>query len=340
MVAAAPTLVRANPRGWLRDARFDLAFVVGVLAIAGAMTAIAGRSRPLFVAVLTVDLWVFAYPHVASTYTRLALDRASVREHRLLLFALPPLVLLGTAGLAFWGGAVALNTLYFHWQSFHYTKQSYGIARAYARAGGVAPDGDRLSDFVVLAVPFAGVLHRVAEHQPIFYATGWWCPPLPAFTGPLAVAGATIATAVWVARALARWRAGRLSVGHALFVGSHLAVSLAAYVLIPDITLGWLLVNVWHNLQYLLFVWAWQRRRFARGVEAERPLASWLAQPGRAAYFLGACVLLGGVFYRALGYALTPFAAAALPVILIAHQTVNFHHYLVDAFIWRARKAA
>jgi hypothetical protein len=27
-----------------------------------------------------------------------------------------------------------------------------------------------------------------------------------------------------------------------------------------------------------------------------------------------------------------------LPLVLVTHQTVNFHHYIVDAVIWRSRR--
>ena len=93
--------------------------------------------------------------------------------------------------------------------------------------------------------------------------------------------------------------------GHTLYVLSHVVITVVSYVAISEVTRGWLLINIWHNAQYLLFVWAHNAREFRVGVDPARPLLSRLS-----------------------------------PVVLIGHMAVNFHHYLVDAVIWRSRRAA
>ena len=40
-----------------------------------------------------------------------------------------------------------------------------------------------------------------------------------------------------------------------------------------------------------------------------------------------------------LGQATSRLAWQVLPIFLVCHQAVNFHHYLVDAVIWRRRVA-
>jgi hypothetical protein len=32
--------------------------------------------------------------------------------------------------------------------------------------------------------------------------------------------------------------------------------------------------------------------------------------------------------------------AAALPLVVVAYQVINFHHYVVDSVIWKVRKKA
>jgi hypothetical protein len=32
------------------------------------------------------------------------------------------------------------------------------------------------------------------------------------------------------------------------------------------------------------------------------------------------------------------FEAVVLPIALIVYQTINFHHYIVDALIWKLRR--
>jgi hypothetical protein len=333
--------VATAPADWLRDVRFDLALIVGVLALALALGGAAFASPALFGVVLALDVWLLAYPHVASTFTRIAFDREGVRAHRFLLFGAPPLVFAATAGAFALGGAALLNTIYFHWQSWHYTRQSYGIARAYHRSAGVDPANDRLSDLVVFAFPLWGLLHRAHQQPGRFYAAPLWMPPAPRPLVVIAGALALGALALWIVRHLRARRAGRpRSRGQALFVLSHVIITAVSYLAIPDITRGWLFINIWHNAQYLLFVWAMNARRFERGVDPRRPFLSRLCQPEHAVRYALVCLGLSAAFYFGLNQATGSLSWQVLPLALICHQTVNFHHYIVDAVIWRSRRPA
>ena len=44
--------------------------------------------------------------------------------------------------------------------------------------------------------------------------------------------------------------------------------------------------------------------------------------------------------YGALNRVIGWMAASTLPLMLIAYQTINFHHYVVDSVIWKVRKPA
>ncbi|MCA9714767.1 MAG: hypothetical protein H6713_27940 [Myxococcales bacterium] len=331
---SAATLGGAPP-AWLRGPSFDLALIVGVLALALVMGGLACASPELFLSVLLVDLWLLAYPHVASTFTRIAFTREDVRRRWFLLFALPPLVLLGTATVAGVGGVMALSSLYFFWQSWHYTRQSYGIARAYHRRSG-APGRDRLGELVVYAFPLWGVLRRAHQDPGQFYGAPLWCPPVPAIAVQLAGALAALALVAW---ALQHARAPRRRGPGSLFIASHVLITVISYRVFDDITQGWLFINIWHNAQYLLFVWASNARRFAGAEPPQRFLAR-LCQPEHALRYALVCVGLSTAFYLALGQAIALVTWAALPVLLVVHLSVNFHHYLVDAVIWRAPRRA
>ena len=340
VVAARDLAVRgdagARPKGWLRSAAFDVGFVGGVLLVALAMGGVATVHPGLFGAVLVLDFWLLAYPHVASTYTRVAFDRHSARRHWFLLLGLPPLVVLGTAGTAAVGGAVLLNTVYFYWQTFHYTRQSDGIARAYRRARGeTSPGRDLLDDAVVYGFPIVGVLHRCAQRPAAFYGAPFHVPPVSG--AMVLVVGAMVAAAfvLWCVKRALALRAGAPVLGGMLHVLSHVVVTLVAFVLVEEVTRGWLFINIWHNAQYLGFVWAMNARRFAGGVEPDRRFVSWLSQKENVLFYAVVCLFGGGAFYLLLGQATDALPRTVLPLVLVAHLSVNFHHYLVDAVIWR-----
>ena len=71
---------------------------------------------------------------MVSTYTRMCFDADSLRRRGWMIYALLPAVCatVTIVGVAF--GVGLLATVYLHWQWFHYTRQSYGIAQACHRA--------------------------------------------------------------------------------------------------------------------------------------------------------------------------------------------------------------
>ena len=105
-----------NPYGWLRDARFDLTLIVGVAALALASGAIVVAEPGLFPLVLFADLWLLGYQHVVSTFTRLAFDGESFRQHRFLVLGLPVVVLVAVFAAAWAFGGWILATTYLYWQ--------------------------------------------------------------------------------------------------------------------------------------------------------------------------------------------------------------------------------
>jgi len=319
-------------RAWLRTPSYDLILIAGVFTCAILLGSIATVSYNLFMLVVYADFWLLAPPHVISTYTRIAFDRTSAKRYWFLLAGLPPLVLIATASLAWVGGAIALNTLYFIWQTWHYTRQSHGIARAYRRTALPGISGhDHLTEFVIFGVPTWGILHRAYQQPVEFFGNPIWCIELPEVL--ITAMGFVVLCVVltWFCR-LAFFRN---QVGHNLFVISHVAITIVGYYLIDDITFGWLFINIWHNAQYLLFVWAYNNRRFRAGIEDAHPIISWMSQSGREYHYAYICVGLGVVFYCLLMAGASLITWQVLPMILIAYQTVTFHHYIVDSVIWR-----
>lgn len=335
-------MVTSRRDGWLALYDRDLGMIGGVLLISLGLGTVANARHGWFAAVIWVDFWLIAYPHVGSMWTRIVYDRESARRHVVLWAALPPLVLMATASLAHFGGALVLNTLYWHWQTFHYTRQSYGIARAYRWAGVGAgpsdrpagPPSGRLTDAVVFAFPIWGWLHRSAQGSTNFFGGPLWLPTVP---DALANGAGGLAIGLLVAWC---WSARRLSAREVAFVVSHVLVTYLSYVAVSEITRGWIFVNIWHNAQYILFVWVRNTERFEGFTAARPPSVAWLCQPrswiAYAAVVLGASTI-GFALLGATVDGLAPWAGGAglIGAGLVMHQSLNFHHYIVDAVIWR-----
>lgn len=324
---------------WLRSRDFDLAFILGIPSVSLATIAIILQAPQLFWTVLAVDLWVFGYHHVIATYTRLCFDRQSFRNSRFLIFGLLPMVAIATGAVAMLVGVWAIVSIYFYWQWFHYGRQSWGISRAYRgkERGALYEDGP-IDQAIFWSWPVFGMLYRSHQDPGTFIGL-----PLATFPVPhAAVLAAGLATAAltgyWVARRVRAWSLGRLSAAHTLYMLTHFMVFGVFYVLVDDVTYGWLGINIWHNAQYILFVWLYNTRRFKDGVDPEARLLSYISQPNRLWLYLLTCLGITGLVYLGLLGTLEAVLVSSLSGTVVLYQIVNFHHYVVDATIWKVRK--
>lgn len=324
---------------------FDRLFLFGTVAVALILGALATISPTMFVTVVLVDIWLFANPHVIATYTRMAFDKNHIKKHWFLIFCLPPIVFVLVTMVALAYELGGLFTLYFIAQTYHVTRQSFGIARAYRRADPQAVEPDYLSESLIYLFPLWGLLHRCAAAPDSFYGYPIHLPPVSSALSDATGLVATLLLIGWLYRQISLALAGRLNTGHSLFVASHLFITSVAYLWATDITSGWLVLNIWHNLQYLMFVWLQNVRRDSPLPGASgKPFTnaqnlSGLSSPLiNAGKYLTVCLILGAVMYQSLTVAGEQLIWLGLPAVFILHFTFNFHHYLVDGVIWKRRK--
>jgi hypothetical protein len=330
----------AAQRTFIKSESFDAMLLTLPLATGlAAVGAVLVDSR-LFTVLLLADLWLLGYHHVVATYTRLAFTVDSLRRNRFMAVDLLVLVMVATLALAFTAGAWAVATAFLYLQWFHYMRQGYGIARMYFRT---TPDGqgagarDLIADLVIYLVPVYAIVARSSTMGTLFLELPVRAVVLPGVVVTTLGLAAAAATGVWAARSLISLLRGTLDTSYAGFVLSHVAIFLTAYVLIDDVNVGWLAINVWHNLQYVLVVWMVNTKRYASGVDPTAMLISRLSQPGRIVAYFMTCVAISTIVYIVLGrFVFALGGGLALTVGL--YMGINFHHYVVDAMIWKRRR--
>lgn len=322
----------------LHGPALDGVLLLGVPALALGLGGAVVAVPSLFAPVLLFDVWALAYPHVSSTYTRIAFDRVSARRHWFLLTLLPLLTLAATALVGARWGVGGLFTAYYVGQAYHATRQSYGLARAYRwRAPGADPLTTRLADAVIYAFPAWGLLHRASQGHTTFYDAPLLLPRVPSVFASVAGVASVALFAAWLAREGRALAAGSGRLGHALLVLTHALVSAAGYLMVTDITAGWLIVNLWHNAQYLVFVWVYHRQKLRGGHRPEQALLAWLTRPRHLWAYALVCVALGAGVHLLVDQSRRWATTTLLPLTLVLHLTINFHHYLVDGVVWARR---
>jgi hypothetical protein len=337
-LAEAATL-RTVDAGWLRSRSFDSIFV-GVVPFVALLSGAIVIARPeRFGWVLFADLWLLGYHHVVYTYTRLAFDTASLREHRFHVFVLPLIVFSLTFLLAWSVGIWVIASVYFYWQWFHYTRQSWGVSQVYrAKFGSSISESRIFSQLCFYLVPLWGILYRSWQSPDEFLFVELRVIPVP----EMLVTGVGIAAMffllVWVYQRLCDLRAGKLPVAYTWYMLSHFSIFLVGYLLIDDVTYGWLVINIWHNAQYILFVWLFNTNRYKNGVDDKASFLSTLSQRENVLRYMLCCIGISTVLYMASYFATYNMLLAGVPMVVLIYQAINFHHYIVDSRIWKVRK--
>ena len=327
------------PVGWLRGRTFDFTFIFGIAAIALLSGWAVVQNPNLFVPIFILDLWLLGYHHVISTYTRLCFDVESVRANRFLLFGLPPIVGVGVVALYFGIGEWTIPTLYLYWQWFHYTRQSYGVSQAYRRkAGGQVTDPAWVTQSVIYLLPLWGILSRSHQAPEKFLGMDLWVIPVPDYVVMVAGGLAFASVGYWVFLRIRSFLQGRTAPAYTLFVVSHLLIFFVGYILTADIDHGWLVINIWHNAQYILFVWLYNNNRFREGVDPKAKFLSTISQTRYVWLYFATCIAIASVVYFLLRQAVSLGEGEVLALGTMVFMAINFHHYVVDGVIWKLRR--
>ncbi len=268
-------------------------------------------------------------------------DRALFSRFRARFLFAPLAFLAAALGFAL-HGLNGVSLLVLVWGVWHGALQVYGFLRIYdARAGAFGRWNSRLDFAMCLGWFGFGVLHspgRLGELLELWYALG---APLVSpewffgFRGgfDLALAGLT---ALFVFRAARDLLAGR---------GQHPVKLLAAAmsfgfwwwcsVAVPHAVLGVALFEVFHDVQYLAIVWAFNQRRAREGGAGR--FTRVLFGGGRAMIFLYVGLVLGYGLLRFVPEVVSAPAVGRFVFAVVAASTML--HFYFDGFLWKIREA-
>jgi hypothetical protein len=321
--------------GWLVDEKFDSMFIFGTAAFAILAGIICIFVPTLFMPVLFANLWILGYHHVISTFSRLCFDRKSHRKSLWLIYALFPVVFALVLVLALKVGVWILTTIYLYAQWFHYARQSWGVSRAYERKApqGYIADRSWQTQVVFYGVPLLGILYWSWRAPTKFLGFDLKVVPV---SSEVLVTAAIIGAGLfifWLSRIYRDWKKGVLPRAYTYFMMSHFGV-FGVYMLMPTVDSAWLVANIWHNIQYILFVWVFNTRIYSKGIDPEAKFLSFISQRHNFLLYFGFMMFLTLVVYAAVGFTMSNILTF-VPLI-VAYQAINFHHYIVDAIIWRS----
>ncbi len=330
--------------GTLRNPTVDFNIIALPIIVAGIAWLAVTANPDWFWPILLADFWLLGYHHVIATFTRMERDPESRKLNYPFLWLATPLIIFAAvmAMVIFWG-VITVVSIYLYWQFWHYLRQSEGISKAYlgaCKASGFAHH--HVTRVLFYGVPLASFLTMLGRQPKTFINMPVFIPSIPTWLIMLTWV-IVLAAAVYMLYGLLKGKLSnsKVSLLYTGYAASHLMIFIIAYALTENLDHGWLALNIWHNLQYLIFVWLFNSNQQQRDRLKHRPILSYLSSPGRAwLYFLTTFTI------TTIVYTLVENSANLFPqdfitlaaAFVILYQTINFHHYVVDANIWKLRK--
>jgi hypothetical protein len=305
----------------------------------------------------------FAHRHYGIPYAYL--DRSTFRAHarQLTYFPLlcaaflllcPPIVSgkLGSGAVAALAGIAAFS---FAWNAYHTYMQKYGILRVYM-AKDAAPVERKTPAWVDKLFTFCWLplylFYLVPAHESVILANTRAAPAIARTTVTFLTAHRTlllVPSALLVAAGLVVWlwheaRAHRMQNTARLSAGAGMVAIATAFFFFDPIKV-FIAFGFSHAVEYMVFVWAFQRRRYAEPSHEPSLLARWLEHP---LWFYGALTIaLAGVSIANALWGRWFFVGDA-PVEFLGMTGGQWYfyyavfqslvHFYMDGFLWKLRR--
>jgi hypothetical protein len=269
------------------------------------------------------------------------------------LFAIEPVLWKSDYRFAF----VVIASFSGAWGLWHTIQQKYGILRLYGVKSEVAQDQrpppwvDRMlvHGWFPIWIVYLGTSHRETVEQGFARASFFIDPIMDALVGirvwalPLggAIAAFSIAAFLWY-----EWRNDRFANRARLFMGMG-TVALSASFLVFDPAKVFLSYTFSHAIEYFVFVWAYQRKRFADPASGPSLMKRMLQRP---AFFywgfllgVGACYLgirYWGVYFFPEEHKIRIAGISGSRWIYYWGVSQSMVHFYYDGFMWKMRSPA
>jgi Flp pilus assembly protein TadD len=340
-------VVKATRRLWILGPKSDL--LLFVLTPAAILPSLVFTHRVAPETLATYVLGFGGFGHHLPGFIRAYSDPGLFRRFRL-RFTLVPAVL-AIIGVLF--AYLNLNALVFitiAWGIWHGAMQVNGFLRIYdSKAGSFDATTAELDRLMCLLWFGLAVLHSpdklIALITPFYTAGGPLLGPnLLTVVRHAWDIGTACVTVLFLANAWRRSRSGTPP-NPVKLLAMIAAFAFWGYcmILAPSLLLGLLLWEVFHDIQYNVLVWLFQRRRVDASMGTGR-FERFLFAPGRVRLAVYALLI---ILYGAVGVA-TSYSDLDLPEKMFGHGLVPWLlrltvisallHFYYDGFIWRMRE--
>jgi hypothetical protein len=315
----------------------DVLLIGGVLSLPVALVARAAGFQ-FDVNRMMPAILLLSYAHVTASLLRLYSKKGVVRSRPFLTIGFPILAAVATLALLLAGSRamVRVQGVYVSWSAYHYAAQTFGLSIMYARRSGC----------------------RISDGEKQFLRAACLAPFVYAILGPNNGFALFIPPAIYGSPVLASLREGLRAILLLVIVAGplglaarkwrrHDALPLMSLVLVFTNALWWVVfvptdAFIWaalsHGLQYLVIAIVF----YAKDEGQATTGAARTSRPRGLAhhavtFYVASAALAFALYYGgpALLGALSDRFSSVYTVMTIALM-LNFHHVILDGFIWRS----
>lgn len=296
-------------------------------------------------AIVEVDSTIWAWcillansAHFAASTVRLYNRPTYYREFSFLALGLPAvtIVVLITCMVLPRHAGQYLQVIYLTWAPFHYAKQIYGLSLMYGFRTGFKLDGtDKRILYWVCMLPFLYAFFGGSPHM----GAGWLLPPevvegTPMLLNTLTSLKDILMVAVFVGPAFLYWRIWSTKGRVMPLIILMLMLSNGLWWVALNFNQAFILATIGHGVQYLAITLIYHVREQMRKPDNRHGWAFYTSN------FYAKCVLLGYALFNCWPYIFVWFGAGVAESMILVIATINIHHFIVDAYIWRLRVPA
>lgn len=268
--------------------------------------------------------------HFAASTVRLYTKPRSFEEHRFLTSVLPLVTLMALFLSMFLAASLGRHVLalYLTWSPFHYSAQAYGLAMLYCYRSGASPtDGERRLLRAACLLPFLRSFLDSPAAGIEWFVPAWLLdlPTAAAIRRGLIIVLSLLTFAVPLIWALGLVRRQ----ARVPFISLLVVVSNGLWFVVLNYINAFMVATVFHGLQYLAIVTIFHVK--------DHPGGGWLRP---TVGFYAACLGLGYLLFNVWPYAFVGMGFGLAESMLLVAATINVHHFIVDAYIWRLRQGS
>jgi hypothetical protein len=289
---------------------------------------------------LNPDQWVWLVllansAHFAASTIRLYSKPAYLKEFSFLAFGFPIVTMAVLSACVLYPGILGryLQVIYLTWAPFHYAKQIYGLSLMYTFRGGTKLDsGDKRLIYWTCMMPFLYAIMSGSSQMGL----GWLLPvefvsANETVLGTLNGIKFVLMILTFAMPVVLYWR---------VWTTRRQALPLIVMVMMLANGLWWtglsyldafVIATIAHGIQYMAIMLIYHVREQLAEPANQR---GWLFHAGS---FYAKCVALGYGLFNCWPFIFVWAGAGLAESMLMVIATINIHHFIVDAYIWRLR---